>query len=58
MYTPYLFLLIALVSGGFSAWDYKRNSGQWSTRAKIWVRLAVIFGVIAIYLLFTEHWQN
>jgi len=51
MYTPYLFLLIALVLGVFSIWDYKRNSGQWTIRGKTWIRLAVIFGAIAIYLL-------
>jgi len=54
MYTHYLFAIIALVLVGFSLWDYKQNSGKWTTRGKIWIRTAVIFGAMAIYLILSR----
>ena len=50
----YLLAVIALVLAGFSLWDYKRNSNSWTIRGKIWIRTAVIFGVMAGYLMLSR----
>lgn len=45
--------LIALILLGFAGWDYFRSNRAWSLRAKIWMRMAVIFAAIAVYLAMT-----
>jgi predicted small integral membrane protein len=44
---PHLFAAIAVVLAAFAAWDYRRNGNRLSTRGKIWLWLAVVFGMVA-----------
>lgn len=46
-----IFLLVALVLAGMSAKDYFGNERKQTLRGRIWARMAVIFTVVAAYLI-------
>jgi hypothetical protein len=50
--TALLFALLSLVFGAFSARDYLRNDHHLSLAARTWLRIAVIFAVVALLLTF------
>jgi drug/metabolite transporter superfamily protein YnfA len=48
--TEAVLVLIALILGGFACWEYLRSDHVWTQRAKIWIRLALIFLAVTAYL--------
>lgn len=50
MDVPVVFSLIAMILIGFSLRDYLAGGRTWSARAKIWLRLGLIFAAVSAYL--------
>ena len=50
--TALIFALLSLVFVAFSARDYLRNDRHLSPAARIWLRVALIFAVVALLLTF------
>ena len=48
--TPLLLLLLSLIFAAFSLRDYWRNARRLSSAARTWLRIAFIFGVVALWL--------
>ena len=51
---PWVFLLIALVLSLVSFADYRRQ-GILTARSRIWLRLALIFTAVSLYLLWVNR---
>lgn len=49
--TETVIALVSIVLAGFALWDYQKNGRTWTVRAKIWIRTALIFAAVALYLI-------
>jgi hypothetical protein len=52
-YIDILFAGIATIFAVKAFLDYRRNGGKLTVAARTWRRMAVIFGFISLYLLYT-----
>lgn len=52
-YLDILFASIAAIFAGKAYLNYRSNKGKLTSAARTWRRMAIIFGVISLYLIYT-----